>query len=364
MLTIHSADLYGAGRSLLDHALALRGGALNFTALLPEHGPLEEALKAHGIPVWVGPSRKPAAFYRFALGTLQREGRPLCHVHSTFPLAAALAARRAGCPILWHVREERQRSVERRRPGLRRWGSRALSEIRRLAIGLLANRIIYVSEAVRRQFAFPGKPSDVLFNFLPDLPPPVRARAPGTPLTLLYVGRVCLEKGAEEFAGICRGLLDRGVSFRAVMAGSTYADSADFPARLAAMGLGERVRMTGYQPDLESIYEDVDVLLFPSHTEGFGRPVMEAMARGIVVVASRVGGIPEMIDHGRTGFLFDLARPGEAVEILARLERDAALARAVGARARESTTRLFSREAYVEKMSRIYREMDRTRHAL
>ena len=355
VLTIHSAELYGAGRSLLDHARVMRDAGFDMSVLLPAHGALVDALENDGISTVVSPSSESRAFYRFAVQQFREMGRPLCHVHSKFPLTAALAARRAGSPVLWHVREERQRSYECRTKPVRRIGSHVLSEARRFAIGRLSQHIVYVSEAVRKQFDLPGIPGDVLFNFLPRMPNLPPRRSDDGVLTLLYAGRVCLEKGAEEFALVCRGLLDRGVPFRAVMAGALHPDYADYPERLAAMGLDKHVSLAGYQNSLDDMYRDMDVLLFPSHTEGFGRPVMEAMARGVVPVASRVGGIPEMIEHGRNGFLFDPACPAEAVEILGRLADERGLWIEMSGKARGDATRMFSADPYVRKMSRIYR---------
>ncbi len=380
---MHNALLYGAARSMLNHALALREHGVEFAVLLPQHGPLEEVLEAQGIPRYVfplehfglkkaplqkgGPGKLARAaasrwrFFRGASRAMEELGRPIVHLHSTFCGHAALAARAARCPILWHVREERHRSVEKRAPSPRLWVSQLWVEMRRRNARRWADRVVYVSHAVQKKYGLPEKRSDVVYNFIrmPSEPPP---RPAGGPLRVLHAGRVTIEKGAEEFLAICRAASRRGVDLVATYAGEGPAPYVeDYRRRIREDGLEDRLLLPGYVTDMAPLYAASDVLLFPSHTEALPRAVMEAMAYGRPVIASDAGGIPEMIESGRTGFIFDLHHPEAAVDALEALARDPARRAEMGRLARERARRLFSQESYVEQMLRIYREMEAAR---
>ena len=120
------------------------------------------------------------------------------------------------------------------------------------------------------------------------------------------------------------------------------------------LGMDDHVRFLGWQADLTSVLARWDVFALPSLEEGFGVAALEAMAVGLPVVASAVGGIPELIVDGRTGYLVP---PGDAralAECLRRLLLNPAQQRTLGdaglARARQH----FSSEGMVETISKIY----------
>lgn len=77
----------------------------------------------------------------------------------------------------------------------------------------------------------------------------------------------------------------------------------DVEAQIAALGLQDVVLLTGWQNDLTALYSDLDLLVNSSITEGTPTPVMEALTAGCPVVATAVGGVPDMLDHGRLGML-------------------------------------------------------------
>lgn len=86
-------------------------------------------------------------------------------------------------------------------------------------------------------------------------------------------------------------------------------DRMDIMAKVRTMGLNDVVLMTGWQADLPPVYSDLDVLVNSSSNEGSPTPIMEALVAGCPVVATAVGGVPDMLDHGRLGLL---AMPGNA----------------------------------------------------
>jgi glycosyltransferase involved in cell wall biosynthesis len=122
-------------------------------------------------------------------------------------------------------------------------------------------------------------------------------------------------------------------------------------------GLRESVLFTGFQMDVSEIIATFDVAVLPSFFEGMGRVILEAMAMEKPVVASRVGGIPDLIDEGINGLLVG---PGDVKELAHALEkvlRDKGLARKMGREGRKRIQAQFSAEIMVRSIENLYREL-------
>jgi glycosyltransferase involved in cell wall biosynthesis len=122
----------------------------------------------------------------------------------------------------------------------------------------------------------------------------------------------------------------------------------------AELGLRDRLHLLGLRDDIETLLRAADVFVQPSRSEGLPLAVLEAMAVGLPVVASRVGGIPEAVRDGETGVLVPPSQPAALAEELRKLlespERRLELARAGRRRVREA----FSLEAMLEKYLALY----------
>jgi len=146
---------------------------------------------------------------------------------------------------------------------------------------------------------------------------PVSASSSETP-RLICVGRLSPEKGHVGLLKVMRRLLDRGVVFDLNLVG-------DGPSRTAieelvdGLDLRDRVRFSGYlsESDTLTAIAESDILVLPSFMEGLPVVLIEAFALGKPVIASRVAGIPELVEHGKSGFLFtpsDLTALEDALE--------------------------------------------------
>jgi glycosyltransferase involved in cell wall biosynthesis len=136
-------------------------------------------------------------------------------------------------------------------------------------------------------------------------------------------------------------------------AGRKYAD--ELRRRVAALGLEERVSFVGFRDDVPDVLQALDVVVHASvRPEPFGRVILEALALGRPVVASDAGGVPELIEHERTGLL---AAPGDVPALAACIERLLAApaeAAAMAARGQAWARERFSLARQVAEMSDIY----------
>jgi N-acetyl-alpha-D-glucosaminyl L-malate synthase BshA len=124
-----------------------------------------------------------------------------------------------------------------------------------------------------------------------------------------------------------------------------------------AMGLAEDVEFVGEQQDLVPWLSTADIFLLPSSQESFGLAALEAMACGVPVVAARVGGLPEVIQDGRTGFVCDPFDAGVMAECAIALLTDTSRRTALGRTAAEDVRARFSADAVVPRYESIYEEV-------
>jgi glycosyltransferase involved in cell wall biosynthesis len=122
-------------------------------------------------------------------------------------------------------------------------------------------------------------------------------------------------------------------------------------------GFRERVHFQGVAEDPAAAYHGMDIFLSASHEEGFSNSILEAMACGLPIVATRVGGSAEQIEIGVSGLLVPAHDPGAIADALANLITDPQLAARLGSAARTRVTQRFSLEAMVAAMSRLYDEL-------
>jgi glycosyltransferase involved in cell wall biosynthesis len=134
-------------------------------------------------------------------------------------------------------------------------------------------------------------------------------------------------------------------------------DRARAEATARELGLENRVHCLKAIGDVEAWYGAADVLLHPSEMESFGLAPLEAMACGVPVLAYRVGGLPEVVDDGRSGYLLEVGdvagMAGRALELLTDARRWGAFSR----RARESAARRFGRDRIVDRYERYFLEV-------
>lgn len=150
----------------------------------------------------------------------------------------------------------------------------------------------------------------------PSVPQDVPLHA-SSPFTLLAVGRLHVVKDHAFLMRACAQLHARGLSFECVIAGEGP-ERRNLEGLIRKYGLEERVTLLGHVPreQMDSLYRRADVTVLTSRSEGIPLVLMEAMARGKIVLAPAITGIPELVVPGKTGFLYD---PGALGDFVARI---------------------------------------------
>lgn len=128
-------------------------------------------------------------------------------------------------------------------------------------------------------------------------------------------------------------------------------------ARTAALGLGATVRWLGRVNDVAALLAAADVLVMPSRHEGLGVAALEAMAAGLPVIASRVGGLPEAVADGETGLLVPPGDPAALAAAIARLAADRPFARALGDAGAARVRARFTMAAMASATLAVYRRV-------
>jgi len=360
-------DLTGAPISSLKHAESLRSQFGSVCLVLPKAGGLVDRAAALAVPVLVLPVENRGLrshLFRWSifqdiaaiLGSRWRYYRGLCrelrrvpglvHVQSRASIAplALLAARRCHCPSVLHIREI---AMPSKRDCLWAW-----------LLSKCASAVVCVSDGIRQGYGEGiRRKARVIHNCMP-LPSP--RDPPQYPVPrILIAARMGYPKGYDVFLEACRILRDEGVGFTAEMVGGWHSSEQhqEALAYVREHQLESMIEDCGVVGDMAPVYARADILTLPTRWDSFPRVVMEAMCYGIPVVASRVDGVPEMVDDGVTGFLVPSEDAAGFATALRRLIEDKALRLQMGEAGRKRAARLFAPDTYIQACSDLYEEI-------
>ncbi|HSK11072.1 MAG TPA: glycosyltransferase [Vicinamibacterales bacterium] len=221
-----------------------------------------------------------------------------------------------------------------------------------------AHRVVANSGAARRRLRAEGVPARRV-SLIPN-GVDLEAFHPSAPREQLRhvvtVSRFRAEKSIDTFIEAGRLALARepGLDFTIVGDGPL---GGALRAQAAATGLGERFHFLGHREDVAGVLRASDLFVLASRSEAFPNAVIEAMATALPVVATRVGGIPELIEHGERGLLVTPGRPEELAAAILELVRQPSIARMLGGRAREHAVATYSFERMVGQFEALYEEL-------
>ena len=127
--------------------------------------------------------------------------------------------------------------------------------------------------------------------------------------------------------------------------------------RAASLGLADRVLFTGFRTDVPQLLSEASLSVLPSLSEGLSNTLLESMAAGVPVVATRVGGNPEIVEDGVSGLLVPPRDSAALADAMSRILRDPVLASAVQEAGRRRIGELFSMQASIRQVERLYLKM-------
>lgn len=326
-------------------------------------GPLAAELRAGGVERWDLGARRladPRAAIRLAR-LLHSERVDLIHAHgqdAAILAAAAVRLRKTRLVITRHVLEEpagdwRQRARARLTLGAFRRADVPVA-VSRATAGRLSQLARLPMEGIR-----------VLYNgvdtqaYERPAPVPTRAAICG-PLGLspsarlvLFPAMLRVGKGHDVLLEALPLLRERVPGLRVLLAG---AGELEPELRQTANGNAQLVHFLGHRTDMPELMAACDLVILPSWAEALPTVLMEAAAAGRPVVATRVGGVPEIVEHGRTGLLVPPGDPAALAGAIALLMRDHQRARAFGARARSVARARFSLDGQVERTVLLWQQ--------
>jgi glycosyltransferase involved in cell wall biosynthesis len=174
---------------------------------------------------------------------------------------------------------------------------------------------------------------------------------------LLVVGRLSREKGHADLL-TALDLLRRNSSepFHAVVVGDGP-EQETLEGMIRDLGLESVVTMAGLQHDVRPYYALASMVVMPSHSEGSPNVLLEAMAAGVPVVATAVGGVPEIATDGQTALLAQARNPASLAQAIQRMLEDSELRCRLAQNARELAEREYSPEAYRRSLVGIYQKV-------
>jgi glycosyltransferase involved in cell wall biosynthesis len=303
--------------------------------------------------------RRPMAFWRDS-ARLARQLRSLRTdlVHcADVPAAfhAVFAARLAGLPLVCHVRNPYPRLPRRYR-----------------ALFRLVSRFVFVSRHTREHFAFrvPDTRATVIYDgiespqyshrearasVLQELRLPVSTRLVG------MAARLSPQKDHETLLRAVAEVARTSPDIRLVIVGHSDPAGGVSQERLGRLadqlGLGAKVTFTGFRTDVPRLLAAMDVVVLATHFEGLPLVLLEALGQGRPVVATAVGGIPELLTDNETGLTHRHQDPSHLAAQLLSLLRDEAYAMRLAEAGRQLVKDRFTMEAFSRNMADLYRSL-------
>jgi glycosyltransferase involved in cell wall biosynthesis len=225
------------------------------------------------------------------------------------------------------------------------------------------SRLVAISESTKAMIApYAGRRAIEVIPYGVPLPEPAAegepAAKPGPP-RILFVGRLVARKGVDRLLEALARIVDRAWRLEIVGFGP---ERDPLEARARALGLSERVEFLGRvsSDELVAAYRRAACFVLPAtlderaDTEGLGVVLLEAMSYGVPVVATRMGGIVDVVDAGRTGVLVD-DDPASLAAGIASILDDPARGRLLGVAGRARVRERFGWDSIVDRLDAVYR---------
>jgi glycosyltransferase involved in cell wall biosynthesis len=180
-------------------------------------------------------------------------------------------------------------------------------------------------------------------------------KIPNNHFLVANIAAIAPHKDYETFLQTAEMLLKSGLPAHFLAIGGDGGEEEKIRYLIQKKSLQERVLLTGFRNDIPEILPEIDLLLFTSKTEGLGTTLLDAFACKVPVVASRTGGITELVEHGKTGFLCNVGD----VDAFARAAKNILFDNSLRKQLAENSfqkVQYFSKHQMAEAIIKIYRE--------
>jgi L-malate glycosyltransferase len=339
--------------------------AFRLSAILLNQGRLSEELRKSGLEVKVIPETENSFISVLREATKFLRDRPVHILHShryKENLLAALLARRCHIPVVIRT----QHGAPEPFGGLKALKQTALQGLDRLVARYATDSVVSVSAELKRSLArhvsadkialIPnGLDTTSVSSCLSQAEAKTQLGIPVESPVIGYAGRLVPIKRLDIFVAAAQEIRNRFPEARFVIAG----DGSEMPAlqRAArAMGLEDRFLFLGHRDDIYDVLRAFDVFVLASDHEGLPIVLLEALHMQVPVVARRVGGIPEVVEHGMSGLLVDSPDPRALAEVCIKLLRDPELRARLGSAGALRVARHFSAEQTAAQTATLYQK--------
>lgn len=353
-------DIGGMERVIADLCRHVDPARFRFTiCCLSVRGKLADEVEADGIPVIYCENQARLGKYLrgFELGRIMREHKiDILHTHNTTAFIDGLiGARLAGVPVTVHTDHCKNYPIERRWMVLENLASRLVDRV--VAVShhtrgelmhfekMAADKVTVIhnginprpytaldTEALRREFGFDAE-SFVI----------------GT------VGRLEAQKGLDLLLRSVPAVVAAAPQARFIIVGGGTRE-VELKALSRSLGIEDHVVFTGWRTDAVALMKMFDCFVQSSNFEGMPMVLLEAMSLAKPIVASAVGGVPEVVEHDHTGLLIKSREASELSSALLRLAMNRDLTRQFGANGRARYKQRFTAEAMASTYQQLYDE--------
>jgi len=221
------------------------------------------------------------------------------------------------------------------------------------------HRVVAVSENIRnhflREYRFPEGKVDTIHNGT-DLPAPCPKKKKSGGFVIGSAGRLFPVKDYPLMVRVAREIFRRNSEARFELAGDGP-EKERILGLIREEGLENVFSLNGFLDDISRFYEGLDLYINTSLHEGIPMSILEAMSHGLPVIAPETGGLPEIIENGRHGYLVRGRDPRAYADLCLRLIENRVLLRELGDACREKIRKEFSFDAMSEKYRRLYQSI-------
>lgn len=358
LLIANSNQIGGGNRSLETLSLGLKQAGHTPILVFPSEGPATELFRSHEIDVFVTPIIQPSIqnpltiLSGFLTWRRLLKNNNIDIVHTNGTLAArsmALAAKINKTPQICHIRFDFGKPYYE-------WAFRNLPS---------PQSFIFVSRSMQSNIEHilkkrsPKAKYHIVHNAVILSTKPMRS-VTGKVNKIGIVANLQKIKGHEDFFNMARTLLNTYPNLHFDVIGTDVQNEGRETQLKKIVNdklLNDNVTFHGHVSDVYSAIDELDLVICPSHEEPFGRCAIEAMSRGKPVIVTNVGGLPEIVENKKNGFVVPPKSPPALVEAVSILMKDKSLRQSISTNNIQKVEMSFSQKGHTDKILTLYQEL-------